>query len=175
VQLGYHGIMDGATTHDATQPRLEDLDVVVMVQLAATFLGAEVRRRLAQAGFGSLRDSHGYLMQHLVRGPIVITDLAGRLSISQQAVSKSAAELEAGGYLARRSVAGDRRARALVLTDRGLRMVEVTRAIRADLAAELADTLGSADLDITRRVLHGLLRHLGASERIAGRAVPASS
>jgi len=91
-----------------------------------------------------------YLLQHLLRGPMAIGDLARPLSISQQAVSRSALELESGGYLQRRSVDGDRRSRS-----------------------ELAEALGEQDVNTARQVLQGLLRHIGAAGMIAARSVPA--
>ena len=150
---------------------LDDLDVVVGIQLAATYLSAELRRRLAAAGFGDLRDSHGYLMQHLVSGPASVTELAGRLGISQQAVSKSAIDLEIAGYLTRRQVPADNRARVLALTARGRRMITRSRSIRADLCAELAAAVGTEQVEAARITLHGVLRHLGGGDAIARRSV----
>jgi len=150
---------------------LADLDLVVAVQLSAVFLGDEIRRRLDRAGYPDLRHSHGYLLQHLLAGPVGVTELARRLAVSQQAVSKSAAELVSAGYVERRPAAHDQRARLLALTEHGRQAVEAARQARAEITEELADGLGPGRVQTTRDTLLAALRQLGAAPAIRTRSV----
>src|SRR5439155_20774778 len=61
------------------------------------FLGLRVNELVIEqtwkAGFRGLRDSHGYVIQHLIEGDRTITELANRMDVTQQAASKMIAEL----------------------------------------------------------------------------------
>lgn len=58
-------------------------------------------RRLHAAGHADLRTSHGYVVQHVVEGPRPVGEIATRMGITQQAVSKTVGELVGIGYLER--------------------------------------------------------------------------
>ena len=165
---------DEAVERDPLAPEvvIDELDVVVLTQLVAAFVGAEIRRRLGSAGFGDLRESHGYLLQHLLDPhPVSVTELARRLGVTQQAVSKSASELEASGYLERLPVATDGRARTLALTARGRAMIHASRRARADLVDELATVIGVDALEDARRTFARALTVLDPAGTVAARAV----
>ena len=67
----------------------------------AFFVGTFANRKLAaemqRAGYADLRESYGYLFQHLLGGPCSVGELSRRLGVTQQAVSKTVAELTAKG------------------------------------------------------------------------------
>jgi hypothetical protein len=44
-----------------------------------------VAARLAAEGFGNVKESHGYVIQHLIDEDRSITELANRMEVSQQA------------------------------------------------------------------------------------------
>jgi len=56
------------------------------------FLGLRVNELVlekgAAAGFRVMRESHGYVVQHLIESERSITELARRMNVSQQAASK---------------------------------------------------------------------------------------
>lgn len=54
----------------------------------------------------------GYVFQHLSLGPLPVTELAGRLAITQQATSKAVADMETRGLVRRVNDPGDARGRA---------------------------------------------------------------
>ena len=78
------------------QSRIVDLSALDLSHLAL-FLGLRVNElvvtRMTRAGFRNVRESHGYLIQHLIESDRSITELARRMEVSQQAASKSVAEL----------------------------------------------------------------------------------
>ncbi|WP_093575222.1 hypothetical protein [Amycolatopsis rubida] len=85
-----------------------------------------------------MRNSHGYVVQHLIDRVPTVSDLLG---ITRQAASKHLFELERPGC-APRGV-GPRRqpSRRAQLTDRGWRLVDDSRRIRQQLDERLARTL----------------------------------
>jgi DNA-binding MarR family transcriptional regulator len=151
--------------------------MVVDITLSSLFAGwamaDELQRRLAADGFEDLRFADGFVFQHLVEGPVTIGALAERLEVSQQAASKSVADLERRGYLARTPAPGDARARLVALTDRGEAAIEGARAHRAALVAELGERLGARRLEAANRLLGDVVADLGAEAAVRGRRVRA--
>jgi len=149
-----------------------ELDLVSALFLGGLALTEEAGRRLAAAGHPDLRISHGFVVQHVVEGPVRIGDLAARMGVTQQAASKAVAELERLGYLDRTPDPADARARRVGLSARGEEAVAATRAIRAELQRELADALGADRVEQARRTACDLLERLGSAEAVRTRRVP---
>jgi DNA-binding MarR family transcriptional regulator len=140
----------------------------------AHFVGLAANRRLTgelgQAGFGGLRESHGFLIQHVLAGPRPVGELARLLGVSQQAVSKSVAELVEAGYLETLPGA-DARVRLVGLSERGHASVQATRRLRARLERRLARRLGARRLAQARGLLAEMLDELGGVEAVRARRV----
>lgn len=145
------------------------------LSLAALFAGwalaDELQRRLAADGFGDARFADGFVFQHLVAGPRTIGSLAERLEITQQAVSKSVADLERRGYVERRPDPDDARARRVGLTPRGTAVIEAGRRHRAAISEALAERLGARRVESARRLLLDAVTALGAEPAVRGRRV----
>lgn len=143
--------------------------------LLALFVGQAAQdaalATLADAGFGDLRPSHGYLVQHLVTGPRTTTELADLQGISVQAVSKSVGELVTAGYVASDRDPSDGRARRLTLTERGWASVEAARRARRTTERRLVRALGTERADALRRDLVDALDRLGGTAAVSGRRV----
>ena len=131
---------------------LSTLDLPVLISIAARLVNEQVLARLRTAGYDGVRESDGYLVQHLIGGPQTPSALAARLGISQQAASKRVREIEERGYVERVPDPADRRQTLTRLTSRGVGMVSRTREIRAELEAEF----GGLGIDIAG-VRHGLV------------------
>jgi DNA-binding MarR family transcriptional regulator len=147
------------------------LDFAVVAQLAGLALTDRTLERLHQRGHTPLRVSHGYLFQHLIDGPVGVSELAERLGVTQQAVSKTAAELSAAGYVERMPDATDGRVRRIALTERGHAAVRDTREVRAELVGELADKLGADRVESARRTLLAALDIAGGAAAVRHRRV----
>src|SRR5918999_4382996 len=111
------------------------MDLSLGALFAGWALADELQRRLGDEGLGDLRFADGFVFQHLVEGPRAIGALAERLGVSQQAASKSVADLERRGYVAREPDPADARARLVALTARGWSAIEGARGHRAALVA----------------------------------------
>ena len=132
-----------------------------------------VQAKLGAKGFGDLRFAHGFVFQHLVKGPRNIGELAERMEVTQQAVSKTVAELEALGYLERVVDPADARVRQVQLTARGHEAVGLSRRTRAALEQRLARQCGAETLVAARALLADALRALGGVEAVRTRRVRA--
>jgi len=140
----------------------------------ALFLGLRindiVRECGAASGFPEMRDSYGYVIQHLIESERTITELARRTEVSQQAISKTVAELVRRGIV--ESVpASDRRARRIRLSARGWEAVTFTRRVRRRLEERLRRAIGPAEYRRAKRVLLNGLRLLGGMQRIRTRRI----
>jgi DNA-binding MarR family transcriptional regulator len=94
------------------------------------------------------------------------------MDVSQQAASKSAAELERLGYLERVADPADARVRQLALSERGRAAVAAGRAARAQVVAELEDELGPRRTATLRRALLDALEVAGGLDAVRARRVP---
>src|SRR5215470_7906099 len=102
-------------TGDQARVDLKQLDIAYL----GFFLGLRVNELVLEkglaAGFRGMRESHGYVVQHLIESERSITELARRMNVSQQAASKAIAELVEHGIV-ESNRATDRRARRVRLS-----------------------------------------------------------
>jgi DNA-binding MarR family transcriptional regulator len=150
----------------APEPLTDDL-VLLLAALAVT-TQSEIAAALFSAGYGDLRPSDGYLVQHLQNGPVSIGELAGKLEITAQGVSKVVIEMERKGYVTRNPSPEDQRTRLVDLTQRGWEAIYATRRARAHVNRELRATLGSGASAFFDQVRH-LAENTGALTALAER------
>ncbi len=150
-------------------------DPILDLSLAALFAGHalndEVLARVRARGYDGLRNAHGYVVQRLIEAPQPVGALAVELGVSQQAVSKSVAELERLGLVERRADPSDARVRIVALTERGRGAIEATREARREVVDELRETLGPRRIDAATKLLGEVLEARGLSPAVRGRRV----
>ncbi len=139
----------------------------------ALFVGQRVNELVAEElrarGFVGLRTSYGYVFQHLLGGPRSVTELSRLLGVSQQAASKSVAELAALGYI-QGSATTDARVRSVELSARGYAAIRAARAFRRKLTQRIARRHG-ANATRARRLLALVLVELGGADAVRARRV----
>ncbi|MFC6092090.1 MarR family winged helix-turn-helix transcriptional regulator [Saccharothrix lopnurensis] len=143
-------------------------DLTLLLTALAASCDAAVRARLVAAGHDEVRTVHGYVFQHLLVGPVRVTDLADLLGMTAQGASKVVAEMERVGYVVRRPDPGDSRVRLVEMTPRGYEAVEAGRAARAAVTAELLASLGTG-ADRVVDSLHDLADRTGALRDLMAR------
>jgi DNA-binding transcriptional ArsR family regulator len=153
-----------------------DVDLAALdLGYLALFVGMRVNEvllgKLHAAGYADARHAHGYVFQHLIGGPRTITELARLLDVSQQAASKSVAELLELGYLVSEP-SRDRRARRISLSARAHACIALSRRVRARLEHKLVARHGVA-IARTRAVLASVLIELGGAPAVRARQVSA--
>ena len=141
----------------------------------ALFLGLRVNEivaeQVAAKGFANVRQSHGYVIQHLIEQDRTITELAARMEVTQQAASKAVAELLRLELIEVIETAGDRRAKQIRLSTKGWRSVKQSRKIRAGIEKQLLKATEAARYDEAKRTLVDCLQELGGVERIKTRRI----
>lgn len=106
-------------------------------------LGHRIVEGVNAAGFPQ-RPAHSAVMAHIdIDGGTRLSTIAARANITPQAVGELVDDLERLGYVVRRPDPDDRRAKRIVLTDRGRDSVAAALDTIAALEAELEDLLGS--------------------------------
>ncbi|MFB9908698.1 MarR family winged helix-turn-helix transcriptional regulator [Allokutzneria oryzae] len=119
-------------------------DLVLLLTALSAGVDRQVRAALADRGFPDVRDSHGFVFQHLLLGPARVSDLAVKLGMSPQGASKLTAEMERAGYVRRVTDQADQRNRLVELADRGRELIEAGRRARAEVNADLRAALGES-------------------------------
>jgi DNA-binding MarR family transcriptional regulator len=149
-------------------PEPLDDDLVLLLAALATTTQSEITAALVSAGYGDLRPSDGYLVQHLQTGPVSISELADKLGITAQGASKVVIEMERKGYVIRSPSPEDQRTRLVDLTQRGWDAIYAARRARAHVNRELRATLGSGSSAFFDQVRH-LAENTGALAALSER------
>lgn len=149
----------------------ETLELSYASLFAGWVLGAELHRRMVAGGAGDLRFGDGVVFQHVLAGPLSITELAGRMGVTQQAASKAVAQMQRRGLLERRVSPDDARTRLLHLTAAGRATIEAGRRYRADLDAELAAEFGADRVADARALLAAVITRFGAEDAVRSRRI----
>lgn len=147
-------------------------DLPVLASLAAGAADRAILATLRRSGFPAVRRSHGYVLQRLVDETPTIGDLASRLGITQQAVSKIVAELGAQGVVRRVPDPSDARVRRVELTERGRGLLAAARAERARIESLVMNAVGRDDTLAAKRALAAMLDAVGAADDVRRRTVP---
>jgi DNA-binding MarR family transcriptional regulator len=155
-----------------TAVRIEQLDLGYL----ALFLGMRVNELTLEAihaaGFTGLRHAHGFVFQHLLGEARSISELATLLEVTQQAASKTVAELKQLGFV-EETPSADARVRRVRLSARGQAAVEEGRAVRAKLEQGFERSYGKRAVEEARQLLAQVLASLGGAEAVRSRRVRA--
>jgi len=138
------------------------------------FLGQRVNElvvdRLRREGFRNVRESHGYVVQHLIERERSITELAQRMRVTQQAASKTISEMVRLGILDAKPAA-DRRAKTICISKRGWASVRLSRRVRTQIDRRLVKAVGDEEYRRTNACLTRCLEILRGVQSIESRRV----
>jgi len=146
------------------------LDIAYLGLFLGLRVNEIVRQRMGRAGFKGVRDSHGYLIQHLIGGDRTASELARRMELSQQAVSKTISELTALGVV-ETAPAQDRRSKHVRLSRKGWKCVQFQRRVRKQIDKQLSDAAGITEYHEAKATLIRCLELLGGMHAIKSRTV----
>lgn len=141
-------------------------DPLLLMTAITAVMNEAVVSQMATAG---VRVSHGYVFQHLIPGPLPVSELAKRLGITAQGTSKAVAELEGLGFVSREVDPQDHRIRIVALTEQGRAIVEAGRRSRAAANDALRSALGPEDAAALLALLQKAATATGALEAMASR------
>ncbi|WP_213816612.1 MarR family winged helix-turn-helix transcriptional regulator [Glaciihabitans sp. dw_435] len=120
----------------------------------------EIFRRLAEAGYSDLRMRHSMLLELLARGGARSSVLASQLGVTKQAMGEMIDDLEKTNYIRRVDDPADRRAKLVVLSDKGHTAFTTAFEILAQMEREFADHLGETEYAAVRDAITRLTTHL---------------
>ncbi|GAA4246672.1 MarR family winged helix-turn-helix transcriptional regulator [Dactylosporangium darangshiense] len=130
-----------------------EADLGMLLAVCCERMVREVLGELAGAGYGHLTPSQSLAVLFIGDGLDTVTQLADRLGMTTQAISKICATLVAEGLLERQPNEGDARSRRLTLTAEGVRAVEAMRAAGAAAERQWLDLVGAETLSVVRGAL----------------------
>jgi DNA-binding MarR family transcriptional regulator len=101
------------------QERVSQIPIPGLLALTKDVFERELFPKLSAEGFGDLRPGHGCVFGTITFEGARLTDLAERARLTKQAVGEVVSELEKRGYVERVPDPDDRRAKIIMLTERG--------------------------------------------------------
>lgn len=134
-------------------------NTTALLGLAYMNLGHRIVDGVIAAGYPQ-RPAHSAVMAHIdIEGGTRLTTIAARANITPQAVGELVDDLERLGYVVRQPDPDDRRAKRIVLTQRGEACVAAALSTIAALETELEELLGSTALAL----LHDMLGRISTA------------
>ncbi|MCC3314718.1 MarR family winged helix-turn-helix transcriptional regulator [Nocardia africana] len=107
--------------------------LVALLRGISAAIVSELVTTLHAAGYPDITAAHHPVFYNMDAGGTRLTTLAARAGITHQSMGELVAGLIDLGYLARQPDPSDRRARLIVLTEKGTRAVRVARAAVSDI------------------------------------------
>ena len=135
----------------STRPHVDDLGVLLTIALGA--FKERLHAHLADAGYGDLGPSFGFVFRSLADGPLSLVEVARRLGITAQGALKIATEMVDRGYVERQDDPDDKRVRRLALTSRGRAALREARRFHQMVEKELVKDVGERQVAGARAVL----------------------
>jgi DNA-binding MarR family transcriptional regulator len=146
-------------------------DFGILLMLAARAYADDLHARLATVGFPEMRASFGFVFRVLRDVQPTPSELAGRLGVSKQAVGKVLNEMEARGFVARRSDPRDRRARRVILTAHGRAASDAAIRFSDEIEADLRGKVGVEQVSALRAALLAYVEAHGDEDDTPARRV----
>tara|TARA_R110002073_G_scaffold389_6_gene3476 strand:+ start:1122 stop:1541 length:420 start_codon:yes stop_codon:yes gene_type:complete len=115
---------------------------------------------MVKRGYPDIRPSHSAVFANLGMGAVRVTELAERARVTQQAMGKMLKELERTGYVARDIDGGDKRAKEIRLTGRGVALAADSLAVVDEVRAYYALKIGAEPLDLLEANLRDAVKKL---------------
>jgi DNA-binding MarR family transcriptional regulator len=142
-------------------------DLGVLASRLLFSLQEELFAKLAAAGYDDLHPRHGAVLAYLDEDGIRATELAELSGRHKQIIGRMIDELEELGYVERRPDPGDRRAKLIFPTKRGLEQVRLGDEVIADIEARHAREIGGRTYAEFRDVLRAVVAHGSRTEEVA--------
>ena len=137
-------------------------DFGVLLNLAFGALKHEMQAHMADAGFGDLGPSFGYVFRLVDQDAPSLAELAARLGITPQGTLKIVAEMIDKGYMHRADDETDKRVTRLTLSPRGKRALAEARRFHGIFERDLGNRLGTRRVATARAVLEAIIADASA-------------
>jgi DNA-binding MarR family transcriptional regulator len=138
-------------------------DLGVLAARLQRNLQGELFERLAQQGYDGLHPRHSAVLAYLDEDGVRASELARLSGRDKQVVGRLIDELEEHGYVERRPDPGDRRAKLIVPTKRGLEQLQLRDEIVAEIERRHAEAAGPRVYAEFRNVLRSMVERAAAA------------
>ncbi len=128
-------------------------NLLLLLEQAHRKLEAGMLARLRDAGFPELTPAHTQVFGAIETEGSRVGEMAARAGITQQSMSELVDNLEQHGYLVRRPDPRDRRARIVMLTERGWAAVRAALAALDEIERDWSARIGQRDAAALRSAL----------------------
>lgn len=145
------------TTKRRSERQQWNPDLGVLAARLSDATQAELFARLAEQGHAELHPRHAAVLAYLDEDGIRATELARLSGRHKQVVGRLVDELEDLGYTERRPDPGDRRAKLVVPTERGLDAMRLADGIVAEIERRHAEATGRRSYAEFRNTLRTLV------------------
>ncbi|HDR7634722.1 TPA: MarR family transcriptional regulator [Bacillus mycoides] len=130
-----------------------ELDLTSLLSLSFSTLITELHDKLSELGFEDIRPVHGFMFKRILPNGATGIELAEYLGVSKQAVSKMVDSLENSGYVARQTHPTDKRGKIIVLTERGLAVMQAKKEIVAEIEQRWIENIGADRMQLLKEDL----------------------
>jgi DNA-binding MarR family transcriptional regulator len=117
---------------------------------------ADFQRRMHEAGYTDIRESHGCVFRHLPPDGLRLSDIAELARITKQSVGEHVAVLESLGYVERVPDDRDGRVKIIRPTKKGLASQKAARKAFLDIEAKWAEEIGEERIAALRGALEAI-------------------
>ena len=124
----------------------------------------QIEAALREHGFGDIHPSAANVFPFVPPDGITVSDLAELAGVRKQTMAQAVEQLERAGYVERRPSPLDRRARLVLLTERGAAVTPVTHTAARRIEEHWAGLTSPAELEALRAALLGLLARLSGDD-----------
>ena len=130
---------------------------------AARLFEEGILRTVNEKGFPKVRMAHLAVPRNMDLGGTRVTTLASRASMTKQSMADLVVQCERMGLVTRRPDKSDRRAKMIVFTPKGRRLIEVIRQAIATMEQDMRSHIGAA---LQKQVRLGLTLYLKAASAV---------
>lgn len=127
--------------------------LTVLLEAASQSVLRNLTARLLSRGYDAVTESHLVLFGNLDCGATHAAQIAQRMRVSRQAISKTVRELRELGFVRLENDPDRRNQKLVVMTERGMELAVVARGELQDIEAELADQIGAEAMKALRGAL----------------------
>lgn len=139
------------TTSCVLEERSEPL--TVLLETASQSVLRDIATRLRARGYETITEPHLVLFGNLDCGATHAAQIAQRMGVSRQAISKTLRELKELGFLRLEDDPGRRNQKLVVMVERGMQLALDARAELRRIEAEIADRIGTDAMAALRMAL----------------------
>jgi DNA-binding MarR family transcriptional regulator len=133
----------------------------------------ELHARLADEGYTDIRASHGCVFRFIAPEGSRLTYLAERSGFTKQAIGEAVDDLERLGYVERTPDPLDKRAKLILLTERGEGALLAGRRIFVEIEREWQERVGEEVVTTMREALERLTEGTARPEAVSALPTPA--